>query len=148
VLSHASKLPNLARLLGIVLNPDASTASPLDAMPALILEHAGQLSQWLCHGKTSPLSEYEIKYYLYHLLVALDSLHSQGIMHRDVKPRNVLINRSDSRNPLMLIDLGLADFYLPGVRYNVRVASRHYKGPELLVGFEYYDYALDLWGVG
>jgi len=48
----------------------------------------------------------------------------------------------------MLIDLGLADFYLPRTRYNVRVASRHYKSPELLIGYEYYDYAIDLWGVG
>lgn len=72
-------------------------------------------------------------------------------MHRDVKPRNVLINRIDNEEthqPLMLIDLGLADFYLPNTRYNVRVASRHYKSPELLVGYEYYDYAIDMWGVG
>ena len=48
----------------------------------------------------------------------------------------------------MLIDLGLADFYVPGVLYNVRVASRHYKAPELLTGMESYDYAVDLWGVG
>jgi casein kinase II subunit alpha len=48
----------------------------------------------------------------------------------------------------MLIDLGLADFYLPNTRYNVRVASRHYKSPELLIGYEYYDYAIDMWGVG
>ena len=49
---------------------------------------------------------------------------------------------------LMLIDLGLADFFLPNTKYNVRVASRHYKAPELLLGNENYDYALDLWGVG
>jgi casein kinase II subunit alpha len=133
------------------------------------------------------LTEYEIRFYLLHLLVALDHLHSCGIMHRDVKPRNVLIDRrataasnglssssspptpyvfthsgatrksssssifaSTSTSPLMLIDLGLADFYHPGTRYNVRVASRHYKSPELLLGpsFGYYDYAIDLWGVG
>lgn len=136
------------------------------------------------------LSDYEIRYYLLHLLVALDTLHQKGIMHRDVKPRNCLIRRlghtgdrqrliarhhptssstllddkqpptqdallaSSSpsavgrRSPLMLIDLGLADFYLPNQKYNVRVASRHYKSPELLVGYGYYDYALDLWGVG
>ena len=50
--------------------------------------------------------------------------------------------------PLMLIDLGLADFYLPNQNYNVRVASRHYKAPELLLGNEYYDYGIDMWGVG
>ena len=159
-------------------------------MPSLVLEHAGPNSRWLCHGRgcdpsTLPptqttiegsshtreeepvhLTEYEIKYYLFHLLVALDALHSRGIMHRDVKPRNVLINRrwpirsstSSIPNvlsslqldppPLMLIDLGLADFYLPNQRYNVRVASRHYKAPELLIGNEYYDYGIDMWGVG
>lgn len=37
---------------------------------------------------------------------------------------------------------------MPDTKYNVRVASRHYKSPELLLGFELYDYALDLWGVG
>lgn len=195
-----------------------------EQIPALVLEHAGQRAQWFCHGprpsSSSPenktaqqtsmyrgrhsyqnhLTEYEMKYYLCHLLIALDGLHAAGIMHRDVKPRNTLINlnseplfaassceerrktsssgmmmgscassivqsststSSSSQShslttlpstlpspPLMLVDLGLADFYLPGKEFNVRVASRHYKSPELLIGYEYYDYAIDMWSVG
>jgi casein kinase II subunit alpha len=47
-----------------------------------------------------------------------------------------------------LIDWGLAEFYHAGTEYNVRVASRYFKGPELLVDFQEYDYSLDLWSFG
>jgi serine/threonine protein kinase len=53
----------------------------------------------------------------------LDYCHSQGIMHRDVKPHNVMIDHTQRK--LRLIDWGLAEFYHPGKEYNVRVASRY-----------------------
>lgn len=49
---------------------------------------------------------------------------------------------------LRLIDWGLSEYYIPNKPYNVRVASRAYKGPELLVNNKYYDYSLDLWSAG
>ena len=201
---HLSKISTSTVKISSNNSHDKNNIPDGKQLPALVLEHAGQHSQWFCHGPrpsinptaqqhhlnneleehdSDYLSEHEMKYYLCHLLIALDGLHAAGIMHRDVKPRNCLINHfsypdwnrkhrsSDASEiekesssspssisqqipqplpppPLMLVDLGLADFYLPGKDYNVRVASRHYKSPELLIGYEHYDYAIDMWSVG
>uniref|UniRef100_A0A671Q094 non-specific serine/threonine protein kinase n=1 Tax=Sinocyclocheilus anshuiensis TaxID=1608454 RepID=A0A671Q094_9TELE len=78
--------------------------------------------------------------------VALDFCHSMGIMHRDVKPHNIMIDHAHRK--LRLIDWGLAEFYHPGQKYNIRVASRYFKGPELLIDYQMYDYSLDMWSLG
>lgn len=67
-------------------------------------------------------------------------------MHRDVKPQNIIVN--PKKQVLKLIDWGLAEFYHMGQDYNVRVASRYFKGPELLIDYNYYDYSLDIWSTG
>ena len=56
------------------------------------------------------------------------------MMRTQVKPHNVMIDHQ--KRSLRLIDWGLAEFYHPGMEYNVRVASRYYKGPELLVDLQ------------
>jgi casein kinase II subunit alpha len=99
------------------------------------------------------MADMEVRFYLYELLKviitikkALDFCHSRGIMHRDVKPQNIIVN--PKKQVLKLIDWGLAEFYHMGQDYNVRVASRYFKGPELLVDYNYYDYSLDVWSTG
>jgi casein kinase II subunit alpha len=92
------------------------------------------------------LGDHDMRLYLYKLLQALDYSHSHGIMHRDVKPLNIVISHETKR--LRLIDWGLADYYKPDTEYNVRVASRYYKGPELLVEDKLYHYSLDVWSAG
>jgi serine/threonine protein kinase len=57
-------------------------------------------------------------------------------------------SHADIIQQLRLIDWGLAEFFHPGTDYHIRVGSRYYKGPELLVGYKRYDYSLDMWSVG
>lgn len=92
------------------------------------------------------LTNDDVQYYIYEILKGLDYCHSLGIMHRDIKPQNVMIDHKQRK--LRIIDWGLGEFYLPEKDYNVRVSSRYYKGPELLVGYEYYHYSLDIWSLG
>ncbi|KAI8073812.1 casein kinase II alpha subunit [Gongronella butleri] len=136
ILQNLKGGPNVIRLLDVVQDPVSRT-------PSLIFESVNNTEYKLLYPR---LTTQDIQLYMYQLLKALDYCHSRGIMHRDVKPHNIMIDHE--KKQLRLIDWGLADFYMPGVPYNVRVASRCYKGPELLVGFQYYDYSLDLWCFG
>jgi len=128
--------PNIISLLAVVKDPISRT-------PALIFEYVNNTEFKQLY---QTLSDFDIRFYLFELLKAIDYCHSMGIMHRDVKPHNVMIDHE--RRKLRLIDWGLAEFYHPGQEYNVRVASRYFKGPELLVDYQMYDYSLDMWSLG
>ncbi|RDX64593.1 Casein kinase II subunit alpha-2, partial [Mucuna pruriens] len=104
--------PNIVKLLDIVRDQHSKT-------PSLIFEYVNSTDFKVLYPT---LTDYDIRYYIYELLKALDYCHSQGIMHRDVKPHNVMIDHELRK--LRLIDWGLAEFYHPGKEYNVRVASR------------------------
>jgi casein kinase II subunit alpha len=127
---------NIITLQDVVLDSQSKT-------PSLIFEYINNTDFKTLYPT---LSDFDIRYYIFELLKALDYCHSHGIMHRDVKPHNVMIDHE--KRQLRLIDWGLAEFYHPGQEYNVRVASRYFKGPELLVDFQEYDYALDMWSLG
>nr|CAH7743137.1 unnamed protein product [Callosobruchus chinensis] len=128
---------NIVRLLAAVNIPQMDLTA---LVFELLISHEDFKNVYLT------LSESDSRFYLYELMRALDFCHSKGIMHRDVKPHNIIIDQKNRK--IRLIDWGLAEFYHPGESYNVRVASRYFKGPELLVDYGYYDYSLDIWSLG
>ncbi|MBW0468619.1 hypothetical protein O181_008334 [Austropuccinia psidii MF-1] len=136
ILQNLAGGPNVITLLDVVRDPQSKT-------PSIITEYINNTDFKVLYPK---FSDYDVRFYISELLKALDFAHSRGIMHRDVKPHNVMIDHE--RRQLRLIDWGLAEFYHPNTEYNVRVASRYFKGPELLVDFQEYDYSLDMWSLG
>lgn len=79
------------------------------------------------------LNDSEIKYYMYQLMRALKASHELKIIHRDVKPSNLVIN--SSRKQLRLIDWGCATYHNPGDSHELRVGTCLYRSPEMDLGY-------------
>jgi len=97
----------------------------------------------LLYKKLTPV---DLKKYMFEALKAINYAHSMGVMHRDIKPHNLMYDLSNGT--MKLIDWGLSEFYFPNREYNTRVAARFYKAPELLLENTKYDYQIDIWGLG
>lgn len=81
------------------------------------------------------------------LLSGLEHCHSQGVLHRDIKGSNLLI---DNEGILKIADFGLATFYNPKQKQCMtsRVVTLWYRPPELLLGATFYGVGIDLWSAG
>lgn len=80
------------------------------------------------------------------LLSGLQHCHERGILHRDIKASNLLI---DKNGTLKIADFGLANFFPPKQRpLTNRVVTLWYRAPELLMGSTDYGVGIDLWSAG
>ncbi|TYG60306.1 hypothetical protein ES288_D07G058200v1 [Gossypium darwinii] len=99
----------------------------------------------LLTGKIVALKK--VKCYMKQLLSGLEHCHNQGVLHRDIKGSNLLI---DNEGILKIADFGLATFYDPEQKKPLtsRVVTLWYRPPELLLGATYYGVGVDLWSAG
>ncbi|KAH0627989.1 hypothetical protein JD844_008628 [Phrynosoma platyrhinos] len=92
------------------------------------------------------LTPSHIKAYMLMTLQGLEYLHEHWILHRDLKPNNLLL---DENGVLKLADFGLAKtFGSPNRVYTHQVVTRWYRAPELLFGARMYGVGVDMWAVG
>jgi serine/threonine protein kinase len=128
----------------------------------IMLPPAGALSEWndiylalelmdtdlhyIIHSKQA-LTDDHIQYFIYQVLRGLKAIHSAKVLHRDLKPNNLLVNKNCD---LKICDFGLAR----GVddsrtqQLTEYVVTRWYRAPELLVENATYDQGIDIWSVG
>ncbi|KAF4516924.1 hypothetical protein B566_EDAN008013, partial [Ephemera danica] len=92
------------------------------------------------------LGEATVRRHAFQIIRGLDFCHANSIVHRDVKPENVLVSRL---GVVKLCDFGFARLVAaPGETYTDYVATRWYRAPELLVGDTHYGREVDVWAVG
>jgi len=94
-----------------------------------------------------------IQYFTYQILRALKAIHSAEVLHRDLKPSNVLLNGNCD---LKICDFGLSRCILSSGTNNKDmvgfmteyVATRWYRAPEIMLSFQEYSTAIDIWSCG
>uniref|UniRef100_A0A453N2K2 Protein kinase domain-containing protein n=3 Tax=Triticinae TaxID=1648030 RepID=A0A453N2K2_AEGTS len=88
-----------------------------------------------------------VKSFLYQILRGIAYCHSHRVLHRDLKPQNLLIDRRT--NSLKLADFGLARaFGIPVRTFTHEVVTLWYRAPEILLGARQYSTPVDVWSVG
>ncbi|KAG2011518.1 CMGC/MAPK protein kinase [Coprinopsis cinerea AmutBmut pab1-1] len=96
------------------------------------------------------LTNEHVQYFLYQILRGMKFIHSAGVIHRDLKPGNLLVNADCE---LKICDFGLSRGFdaVPdenATRLTEYVATRWYRAPEIMLAFPRYNTAIDVWSIG
>ncbi|XP_790847.3 cyclin-dependent kinase 2 [Strongylocentrotus purpuratus] len=113
----------------------------------LVFEFMNQdLKKYMDVAPPSGLPPGLVKSYLQQLLQGIAFCHAHRVLHRDLKPQNLLI---DADGRIKLADFGLARaFGVPVRTYTHEVVTLWYRAPEILLGCRYYSTAVDIWSLG
>ncbi|KAG4114401.1 hypothetical protein ERO13_D12G044300v2 [Gossypium hirsutum] len=132
--------PNVMKLEGLI-------SSRVSGSLYLIFEYMEHDLAGLVATPGIKFTEAQIKCYMQQLLRGLDHCHSRGVLHRDIKGANLLI---DYNGNLKIGDFGLATLFRPNQKQTLtsRVVTLWYRPPELLLGSTDYGVSVDLWSSG
>ncbi|KAB8274486.1 kinase-like domain-containing protein [Aspergillus minisclerotigenes] len=98
------------------------------------------------YGNRGQLEPGLIKSFVYQLLRGVAHCHENRILHRDLKPQNLLIN---TKGQLKLADFGLARaFGIPVNTFSNEVVTLWYRAPDVLLGSRSYNTSIDIWSIG
>lgn len=138
--------PNLVELLDIIIAP---------VKPPNYRGHVDLVFEYMEHDISAlveskiQFTQGEIKNIMKQILTGIAYLHSNNIIHRDIKSANILLNNN---GVVKLGDFGLARTICPlpqrNKLYSGNVVTIWYRPPELLLGMKNYDLKVDMWSIG
>ncbi|XP_010544118.1 PREDICTED: probable serine/threonine-protein kinase At1g09600 [Tarenaya hassleriana] len=132
--------PNVMKLEGLI-------TSRVSGSLYLVFEYMDHDLTGLAGTPGIKFSEAQIKCYMKQLLQGLEHCHSRGVLHRDIKGSNLLL---DHNSNLKIGDFGLANFFRGHQKQPLtsRVVTLWFRPPELLLGATDYGVTVDLWSSG
>lgn len=142
-LARCSHHPSIVHYHGLALEPRSG-------MWGLVMEHVGpSLSSVLRErhggGGGPPFTEEEVRRVMRQLLSGVQRLHDRHVVHRDIKPGNILVGDG---GVVKLCDLGLAMDTAARKPPYQKAGSPGYKAPEMLLGKPDYGELVDAWSAG
>ncbi|CAG8962118.1 hypothetical protein HYFRA_00005161 [Hymenoscyphus fraxineus] len=139
---RACSHPNIVALQGVVVGEDTSKIENI----FLVLDFLEHDLKTLLETMPEPFLTSEVKTLLLQLTSGVAYLHSNFILHRDLKTSNLLLS---NRGVLKIADFGMARYYsTPSPRLTTLVVTLWYRSPELLLGTETYGPSVDIWSLG
>jgi len=117
-----------------------------DRKLTLVFEHCDQDLKKYFDSLNGEIDPEVVKSFMFQLLRGLSYCHSRNVLHRDLKPQNLLINKTGE---LKLADFGLARaFGIPVRCYSAEVVTLWYRPPDVLFGAKLYTTSIDMWSAG
>ncbi|KAK9735361.1 hypothetical protein RND81_04G201300 [Saponaria officinalis] len=132
--------PNVIKLEGLV-------TSRMSCSLYLVFEYMEHDLAGLAASPDIKFTEPQVKCYMHQLISGMEHCHNRGVLHRDIKGSNLLL---DNGGILKIADFGLATVFDPNKKHPMtsRVVTLWYRAPELLLGATDYSVGIDLWSAG
>jgi len=144
LLRHFRDHENCIQVRNVIFSPDA----PQGFRDIYIVTELMDTDLHRIIRSPQDLSDDHVRYFVYQVIRGLKFLHSANVLHRDLKPNNLLVNANCD---LKICDLGLARMSDNAEQPNLMtcyVVTRWYRAPELLLGNKKYTASIDMWSVG
>ncbi|CAO3657050.1 unnamed protein product [Mucor hiemalis] len=135
------KHPNIVRLYNVLHTEKKLT---------LVFEYLDSNLKKFLDSYGGDIDVITLKQLMYQLLKGIAFCHAHRVLHRDLKPQNLLINKVNiTKGELKLGDFGLARAYgIPVRSYSHEVVTLWYRAPDVLMGSRQYSTSIDLWSAG
>ena len=98
--------------------------------------------------KTKCLTCIQTRSIMKQFMFGLSYLHDLNIMHRDLKPHNILVNETVDHCVIKIADFGISRVWSTGRTFTTDTCTLWYRAPEMLLGMQKYNKSVDMWAAG